>query len=69
MVKASKKQEFDKKVLPILRDMRVYQMEAWPISRMHTVYATVYKIKLIEEKDFRVHANRENNQIEVTRIK
>lgn len=69
MSKKIEKQELSKKVLPILKEMRVFQMESWPINRMHTIFATVYKVKVMEDKDFKVHANRKESTIEVTRIK
>lgn len=68
MTKNIKSQELSKKILPTLKSMRVFQMESWPIQRMHTVYATVTKVKAIEGKNFKVHTNRENNTLEVTRV-
>lgn len=68
MTKNIKSQELSKKILPTLKSMRIFQMESWPIQRMHTVYATVTKVKAIEGKNFKVHCNRENNTLEVTRI-
>ena len=68
MTKVKEKQEVKQKIMPTLKDMKLYDKAEFPKSRLTVVGATIQKVKVELGKDFSYRTNKETGMIEVTRI-